>query len=59
MKKNSRNLFDILWANIRPHRGLRAKLKNRGLGLKINKNKSTQVELNILGLNMGPKNRAF
>jgi hypothetical protein len=34
-------------------------LKNRGLGLKTNKNKSTQVRLNILGLNMGPKNKVF
>jgi hypothetical protein len=29
------------------------------LGLKTNKNKSTQVGLNILGLNMGSKNGAF
>jgi hypothetical protein len=42
-----------------PIRGPRVKLKNRGLGLKTNKNKSTQVWLNILGLDMGPKNRAF
>jgi hypothetical protein len=42
-----------------PIGGPRVKLKNRGLGLKTNKNKSSQVGLNILGLNMGPKNRVF
>jgi hypothetical protein len=53
-RKNS-----ILWVNIRPHRGPRVKLKDRGLGLKSNKNKYTHVGLNILGLNMRPKYRAF
>jgi nitrate/nitrite-specific signal transduction histidine kinase len=48
-----------LWANIRLHRGPRVKLKDRGLGLKSNKNKYTHVGLNILGLNMRPKYRAF
>jgi hypothetical protein len=42
-----------------PIRGPRVKLKNRGLGLKTNKNKSTQVGLNILGLNVGPKRRGL
>jgi hypothetical protein len=42
-----------------PIEGPRVKLKNRGLSLKTNKNKSTQVGLNILGFNMGPKNMAF
>jgi hypothetical protein len=48
-----------LWANIRPHKGAKSKIKNRGLGLKTNKNKSTQVGLNILGLDIGPENRVF
>jgi hypothetical protein len=42
-----------------PIRRPRVKLKNRGLGLKTNKNKFTKVGLNILGLDMGPKNMAF
>jgi hypothetical protein len=42
-----------------PIGGPRVKLKNRRLGLKTNKNKFSQVGLNILGLNMGPKIGSF
>jgi hypothetical protein len=49
----------FLWANNKPHRGSRAKLKNMGLSLKINKSKSTQVRLNIWGLTWGPKMGPF
>jgi hypothetical protein len=41
-----------------PIGGPRVRLKNRGLDLKTNKNKYTQMGPNILGLSMGPKNRA-
>jgi hypothetical protein len=57
---NSQNLFDIFCGPILGLiEGPRVKFKNRGLSLKTNKNKSTQVGLSILGPNMEPKNRAF
>jgi hypothetical protein len=61
--KNTRNVFEkkVLKKFQKSFREkiLENKLKNRRLGLKINKNKSTQVGFNILGLNMKPKNIVF
>jgi hypothetical protein len=42
-----------------PIGGPRVKLKDRGFDLKTNKNKYTQVRLNILEFNMGHKYRVF